>query len=148
MLVVKNQPAIQETQVRSLPMLGRFPGEGNDNLLQYLAWKMSWRVEPGVLQAPLSMEILQARIMEWVAMPSSRGSSQPRDWTQISFIAGRFFTIWATREAVILFERESRKQVQNSTLFLYIPLFVFALSKFLKDHQVKILYSGHFFSVV
>ena len=43
--------------------------------------------------------ILQARIMEWVAMPSSRGSSQPRDWTQVSHIAGRFFTIWVTREA-------------------------------------------------
>ena len=43
-------------------------------------------------QAPLSMEILQARILEWVAVPSSRGSSQPRDWTQVSCIAGRFFT--------------------------------------------------------
>ena len=32
-----------------------------------------------VRQAPLSMGILQARILEWVAMPSSRGSSQPRD---------------------------------------------------------------------
>ena len=50
-------------------------------------------------QAPLSMWILQARILEWVAMPSSRGSSQPRDQTQVSLIAGRFFTIWATREA-------------------------------------------------
>ena len=35
-------------------------------------------------QAPLSLRILQARILEWVAMPSSRGSSQPRDWTQVS----------------------------------------------------------------
>ena len=35
--------------------------------------------------------ILQARILEWVAMPFSRGSSQPKDWTQISHIAGRFF---------------------------------------------------------
>ena len=43
--------------------------------------------------------ILQARIQEWVAMPSSRGSSHPRDWTQVSHIADRFFTIWATREA-------------------------------------------------
>jgi len=46
-------------------------------------------------------EILQARILEWVAMSSSRGSSQPRDQTQVSHIAGRFFTIWATREAQI-----------------------------------------------
>ena len=37
--------------------------------------------------------ILQARILEWVAMPFSRGSSQPRDPTQVSHIAGRFFTI-------------------------------------------------------
>ena len=47
---------------------------------------------------PLSMGILQTRILEWVAMPSSRGNSQPRDWTQVSHITGRFFTIWATRE--------------------------------------------------
>ena len=40
----------------------------------------------------LSMGILQARILEWVAMPSSRGSSQPRDQTQLSCIAGGFFT--------------------------------------------------------
>ena len=42
--------------------------------------------------------ILQARILEWVAFPSFRGSSQPRDGTQVSCIAGRFFTSWATRE--------------------------------------------------
>ena len=37
--------------------------------------------------------ILQARVLEWVAMPSSRGSSQPRDWPWVSCITGRFFTI-------------------------------------------------------
>ena len=37
--------------------------------------------------------ILQARILEWVAMPFSRGSSQPRDQTQVSRTAGGFFTI-------------------------------------------------------
>ena len=36
--------------------------------------------------------ILQARILEWVAIPFSRGSSQPRDQTQVSLILGRFFT--------------------------------------------------------
>ena len=44
-------------------------------------------------------EILQARILEWVAFPFSRGSSQPRDQTQVSHIADGFFTNWATREA-------------------------------------------------
>ena len=43
--------------------------------------------------------ILQARILEWVAIAFSTGSSQPRDWTQISHIAGRHFNLWATREA-------------------------------------------------
>ena len=43
--------------------------------------------------------ILQARILEWVAFPFSRGSSQPRDRTQVSHTAGGFFTNWATREA-------------------------------------------------
>ena len=43
--------------------------------------------------------ILQARILEWVAFPSSRGFSQPRDQTQVSWIADRVFTSWATREA-------------------------------------------------
>ena len=43
--------------------------------------------------------ILQARILEWVSMPSSRGSSQFGNRTQVSRIAGGFFTMWATREA-------------------------------------------------
>ena len=53
-------------------------------------------------QAPLTMGILQERILEWVTMPSSRASSQPRDWTQVSHIAGGFFTSWATREALFV----------------------------------------------
>ena len=43
--------------------------------------------------------ILQARVLEWVAFPFSIGSSQPRDQTQVSHIAGRFLTSWAIREA-------------------------------------------------
>jgi len=43
--------------------------------------------------------ILQARILEWVTLPFSRGSSQPRDLTQVSHIAGGLFTNWAAREA-------------------------------------------------
>ena len=39
---------------------------------------------------------LQARILEWVAFPFSRGPSQPRDWIQVSCIAGGFFSSWAT----------------------------------------------------
>ena len=42
--------------------------------------------------------IFQARVLEWVAVSFSRGSSWPRDWTWVFHIAGRRFTIWATRE--------------------------------------------------
>ena len=49
---------------------------------------------------PSVHEILQARILEKVAISSSRGFSPPRDQTQVSCIAGRFFTVWATRAAL------------------------------------------------
>ena len=56
----------------------------------------SWTV---ALQAPLSMGILQARILEWVAISFSRGSSQPRGRTSISCISRWVLSHWATREA-------------------------------------------------
>ena len=46
--------------------------------------------------------IFQARILEWVAISFSRGSSLPRNWTGISCIAGGFFTSWATREVTTM----------------------------------------------
>ena len=74
-------------------------------LLHYSLWK---QVKVKVIQSyPILCDlmdytchgILQARILEKVAFPFSRGSSQPRDQTQAFHIAGGFFTIWATREA-------------------------------------------------
>ena len=49
------------------------------------------------LSGSLVHGIFQARVLEWVAICFSRGSSRPRDWTQVSRIVGRCFTIWATR---------------------------------------------------
>ena len=73
------------------------------------------------LQVPLSMGILQARILEWIAMPYSRESYRPGDWSQVSCVAGRFFTIWATRER----EREKKSSsVMSDSLHpdgLYSP---------------------------
>ena len=43
--------------------------------------------------------ILQARILEWIAIPFPRGSSWPKNWTWVSHISGRFFALWSTREA-------------------------------------------------
>ena len=48
--------------------------------------------------------VLQARILEWVAIPFSRGSSQPRGWTQVSHTAGRFVTVWATRNYRVIWQ--------------------------------------------
>ena len=60
--------------------------------------------------------ILQARILEWVAILFSRGSSQPRDPAPVYGIAGRFFTLWDTREAVKLNEFETFYDDINSWL--------------------------------
>ena len=51
------------------------------------------------LPGPSVHGILQARKLEWVAIPFSRGFSQPRDQIWVSCIAGRFFTVWAINEA-------------------------------------------------
>ena len=55
--------------------------------------------------------ILQARILEWVPTPSSRGSSQPRDWTQVSRIAGGFFTTSTTWEILWPIRNVSKSSV-------------------------------------
>ena len=68
--------------------------------------KLDWKVE--VAQSCLTLcypmdyvhGILQARILEWVTLPFSRESCQPRDWTQVSCVEGRFFTSSAIREAL------------------------------------------------
>ena len=77
------------------PALGRELKAASPLTLGWLfatPWTVAW-------QTPLSMGILQARILEWVSMPFSRESSQPRDWTQVFCNAGRVFTVWATKEA-------------------------------------------------
>ena len=64
-----------------------------------LKWKWKWELLSHVqlFATPWTVHgILQARILEWLAFPFSRRSSQPRDQTQVSRIAGRFFTSWAT----------------------------------------------------
>ena len=66
--------------------------------------------------------ILQVRIQEWVAFPFSRGSSQPRDQTQVSCTADRIFTSWATRELA--------KSIKTTWLIdmLIIDLYCFSTS--------------------
>ena len=57
--------------------------------------------------------IFQSRILEWVAISFSRGSSRPRDWTLVSCIVGRRFTIWATRKVLVLEARSKKSRFQQ-----------------------------------
>ena len=61
--------------------------------------------------------IFQAWILEWVAISFSRGSSQPRDRTQVSHVVGTRFTVWATREAVIL----EPPKIKSVTVSIVLP---------------------------
>ena len=77
--------------------------------LVFLPWELheQWKVKVKVIQLCLTLcnpmdckvhAILQARILEWVACPFSRGFSQTRNQTQVSHVAGRFFTSWAHKK--------------------------------------------------
>ena len=77
-------------------MVGRFLKLGLE-----LAWEVKGALSCLTLCNPVDCivhRILQDRILEWGAFPFSRGSFQPRDWTQVLCVAGRFFTSLATRE--------------------------------------------------
>ena len=58
--------------------------------------------------------IFQARVLEWIAISFSRGSSQPRDWTRVSRIVDRRFTIWATREVLEVYRGSKKNKGRNS----------------------------------
>ena len=79
------------------------------------------------------MGILQERILERVAMPSSRGSSRPRDRTQVSRIAGWFFTNWATREAHGL-------DHMGAQLLALLPTYKWAPMSLLEQYFIHLCY--------
>ena len=102
-----SDPGIKPT---SLALAGRcFMGESPGKLIEAIHIYGCWWFSHSVVSnscAPVDCSppgssahgILQARILEWVAISFSKGSSQPRNQTQVSCIAGRFFTYWAMRE--------------------------------------------------
>ena len=102
-----------------------------------LFWKLLSRVRLFVTPGIYS---LQVRIPECVAIPFSRGSSQCRDWTWVSWVAGRFFTVWATRKAPS--PREGSNFVVN---FLVLKFFFFKedtslrISSTLKIYEIHII---------
>ena len=96
--------------------------------------------------------ILQARILKWVAVPFSRGSSQPRNRTQVSHTGGGFFTNWATRETLWIdaYNQEQTvlqtacpeegrgQQLGGEELFLKIRIFLFLALFFLIQRQYQL----------
>ena len=86
---------------------GVLSGEALISLWLYILFKVKVAQSCPTLCDPMDHTIHGiplARILEWVAFPFSRGSSQPRDRTRVSCIPGRFFTSWATRKAHFLFK--------------------------------------------
>ena len=81
--------------------------------------------------------ILQARILEWVAISISRGSSRPRDWTQVSRIAGRRFNLCATREALKYKNTVSQKTSYRDTELQIQVLTTSKISKGGKEARLK-----------
>ena len=83
--------------------------------------------------------IYQARVLERVAISLSRGSSQPRDQTQVSCTAGRCFTIWATKEAKRIKKLRPHHLSEAMSLFLKYPVYFICLYFFI---QCSYLYSS------
>ena len=89
--------------------------------------------------------ILQARILEWVAISFSRGSSRPRDRTQVSHTAGRCFNLWATREAHqlqrIFFDEIGNVQLITPS-FVPLPTFYISLYYHMLSHVTLFISSA------
>ena len=83
--------------------------------------------------------IYQARVLEWVAISFSRGSSQSRDQTRVSCTAGRRFTIWVTKEAKRIKQLCPHHLSEAMSLFLKYPVYFICLYFFI---QCSYLYSS------
>ena len=115
-------------QTTRLPRPWDSPGKNTGVGFQFLLQCMKMKSESEVSQSCLTLSnpvdcsprgsaihgIFQARVLEWVAISFSRGSSRPEDWTQISRIGGRRFTIWATKEVLFSSVQFSHSVVSDS----------------------------------
>ena len=79
--------------------------------------------------------ILQARVLEWIVIPFFRRSSPPRDQSQVSCIAGRFFAIWATREAQVIWYTHIKNIMQELKVIRRKELHIHDLEKEKATHS-------------
>ena len=98
--------------------------------------------------------IFQARVLEWIAIFFSRGSSWPRNQTQVSHTVGRRFTVWATREEPLSKKRYGSKSYMPTSMFI-AALFTIAKtwkkSKYpsiAEEHTVQQNESGHTYTYI
>ena len=98
---VPKEWAVRAAQHIFVPTQSTLIISSNNNKVKVLVTQLCLTLYPHGCSPPGSSvhEISQARVLEGVAIPFSRASSQSRDWTRVSCIAGRFFTIWVTRKA-------------------------------------------------
>ena len=113
----KNLSAVRETWVQSLSW--------EDPLEKGMATHstiLAWRLDPMDCSLPGSSVhgILQARILEWVAISFARGSSQPWDQTRVSRIVGRCITVWAKIEPSRLQSMGSQSRTWLSKLYHHL----------------------------
>ena len=108
-------------------------------LLSWSLWSDNQRLKVNVKVAQSCPTLCNTMdyILEWVAFPFSRGSSQPRDRTQVSRIAGRFLTSWATREAQS--EIRGDKKIPAFIKGVHIPG-IGGIAVGLDDHMIKTCY--------
>ena len=85
---------------------------------------------------------LQVRILEWAAIPFSRGSCWPRDWTPVSCIAGKFFTIWAMGSPTYIFTNT------HIYMYIYIPTYIYISLCMYVYIYVCVCIHTHFMSMI
>ena len=114
------------------------------NLRNYCSLKQN-KWSRSVVSDPLwSHGIFQARVLEWVPISFSRGSSWPRDWTQVSCIAGRCFTIWDTREVPQKFWCRISEQINIPPLKLSCLFIIFWSQKLMFNKNNVYKYMQYF----
>ena len=120
MLLYDSNNATRDSLPFELPGKPKNTGVGSLSLLQGIF--PSQGSNPGLLHCRQTLYHLSheasPRILKWVVFPFSKGSFQPRNWTGVSFIADRFFTSWATREALT----DAQFQIPSHVLAFWNPL--------------------------
>ena len=118
------------------------------NNQKQLSESESCSVMSNYLQPHGLYRILQAKILEWIAFPFSRGSSQLRDQTQVSYIADGFFTSWATKEALYIIYKLYNKYLVIFILYMHLMYFISILHRLMGISVFEVFLLMTFFLIL